>query len=505
MQRAARVEFARPRTGTANKTRPAAYTTVRMATSAPSTLGADHAAGAANRCWAVTEHEPTDLIAPWHGQNPPRPDTVISAMTGEIGHRVRILHRSMKPAPDDPASWVIAAAWDDSPEPLVIWSEHDRSRGRVLGVESELSRADPLTAYVRLVRALCAAAALRGGPNGAGAPEALPGAGDPAGSILDVNTGNRYDRTMLESKLLGPIEPPTGLLWNIHALDAHARDQALESAPAAATAGPAWVFSEGLARTGRPEIEMLEVAPDLAGIAVIVLNDLAELLLEVELPPPGEPLEIGPGLRIAFQPWEVAAAHVAEGVRGGMNRRVNGRGEPATGVRAAVCAAEPRGRFKPVWTWPRDVLETLARDKGVMYRSTRATARQTAMARATWSVLAEAHQAVARGARTDVAIRIMARFEDADAADRGAGVAGGAGGAEHLWMEPMTINGESARARLTHDALTIDGLRTGTTLDVERGRVSDWFVRCGDLRFDPDTAEALQGWVRAGLPREGSA
>ena len=63
---------------------------------------------------------------------------------------------------------------------------------------------------------------------------------------------------------------------------------------------------------------MLDVPASSADEAAGLLNEVAALWLEMELPAPGEPLEIGPQMSVQVRPWREGAAGLPDGTPGGL-------------------------------------------------------------------------------------------------------------------------------------------------------------------------------------------
>ncbi|MHC5002094.1 MAG: DUF4026 domain-containing protein [Planctomycetota bacterium] len=426
-------------------------------------LGLGIGPAAAPTAWRMPAPEPTNLIAPWPDPEAPDAETLGAAVADALGAAADV---EALPAPAPEIVELLLVRSDALPMPMALWCE--RSRGAapdglgteaaaarwVIGVEATLDPADPLAGYAAAMRML---ARIR--------PD-LP-------AVLDVNTGIWRGREMLRRQYAdAPVEPAADALWMIQVVGPGA--------------GPLWVRTVGLHRCGRPELELLEVPSAHRSAATALLNDVAALLLETTTwPAPGEPFEVGPGLRLLLQPAEEAAAFVAEGAAGAAMQRPDGAGPGA-----AVCDVEPRGSFRPVFTWPQSVIDAIEHGASAIYRAPRASRRQAELARATWPGLL-ASLAAAHGAG-ELETLVEAGFETAE------------GSREHLWFAVDDVVDDELDGRLAHAPSRITTLREGQSLRLRRDMVSDWLVRAGGRRYGPDNLAALEAWV-AGRSAGGSS
>lgn len=401
--------------------------------------------------WNALTPEPTSLIALWPHDAAPALDDVVAALARHLGEAAV---REALPADDPAVAWSAAVDLPCASAPVLLWAEpaqplddHERDALGVadcrwaLGVQTLLDRADPLTAFREIVHAI------------AGAYPRIP-------AILDLDTTRWYPRAELENVFApGGIEPAAEVLWTIQLVEGRA--------------GVTWLHTHGLRRCGRPELEMLEVPVARAAQAADLLQDVAGLLLERDVPAPGTAFEIGPDLLVSLRRWEDVAPHVSEDAPGGMSDRAGVRAEAHAGPSAVVCAfgADPDDR-----TWPRDAVARRARGEATVFVTTRATDRQAALARAAW-----AHFVDAFAAATDTArFGVKAGFPDDQARGR-----------EHLWFEVCRAERDRVEGRLMHEPLAVARLHEGdrTWIDIEQ--VSDWRILTAGAAFGPDDADRL--------------
>ncbi len=152
---------------------------------------------------------------------------------------------------------------------------------------------------------------------------------------------------------------------------------------------PLWISTVGLARVGKPELEMLEVPHELAEAALQVVDALAARFVSEDLPDAGAPFEAGPALSLALVPAKEAAETVSPEVAGSPADRARFGDAP----RAAICAAGQRGAFRKAWVPPTDELRDLAHLSTGLYLSRRVIEVRERHARATWADFAAAFAA----------------------------------------------------------------------------------------------------------------
>lgn len=128
-----------------------------------------------------------------------------------------------------------------------------------------------------------------------------------------------------------------------------------------------WLFTEGLRRWGRPELEMLEVPDRLASAGAALLDLLSPLLLEAS-PAPDTRWQVGPSAWVTLQEIAEVAPRLAEHAAGSLadRRRIFG---DSGGSRAVVCDPSPRGAYARVWVPPLALLEEILRGGGEFFRS----------------------------------------------------------------------------------------------------------------------------------------
>ncbi len=176
-----------------------------------------------------------------------------------------------------------------------------------------------------------------------------------------------------------------------------------------------WLFTEGLHRWGRPELELLEVPAPLAAAGAALLDLLAPLLVEAS-PPPDTRWQVGPSAWVTLQEIDEVLSRLprhAPGSGADRQRMFGDRG----GVRAAVCDPSPRGAYTRAWVPPQALLEEILRGGGEFFRSRQDAAIARAAGRrrvADWvRLLAGLEGAMEEG------VRVRLRIEAEDDASRG--------------------------------------------------------------------------------------
>ncbi|MCH8152000.1 MAG: DUF4026 domain-containing protein [Planctomycetes bacterium] len=413
--------------------------------------------------WVLPEPEPTTLIGLWPHERPPTMTEIRGALRRFIGVDVTV--GDEPPAADDSVLWTAVFELPGLPHPVIIWSEPakplppgelDDPQAEackwVLGAETVLDGEDPLSSYTRLVRAV------------AGSFQDIP-------AILDVNCTRWHLRHDINRLFLADgIEPSAEVLWIIHVVQKPAET------------GTAWLHTHGLWRCGRPELELLQIPGEYIGPACELLNTIAELSLDEPLPEPGEPLEVGRELAVTLEPWREAAKFLDHDTPGSIAARQPDADDPHQGIRAVICESKPRGTRRATWLWPKDIVLKVQRQDAALYRSQRATARQAALAQATWSQLIAAFSSVPGRTPPGWSFLIKAGFADEDLEPTNR---------EHLWFELLRLDGNRAEGRLINQPATVPRLNEGDVIWIDAAIVTDWRVCTPIGDFGPDEAAAI--------------
>jgi len=420
--------------------------------------------------WEGLAPEPMDLLALWPGEMPDAAG-VVAGLRAVLGDGVEVIAEIPASAPD--VVWSIALRWPGRDEGVVLWTEPARAAGLeelddeargcrwLVGVETVLDRADPLTSFADLVAALAAAF------------PAVP-------AILDVNTTTWHRREDLDRVFVDrDVEPPADVLWVVHAVG-----RSSEVVERGASGDTIWLHTHGLGRCGAPELELLELPAASAEMGGELISAAAALLLEHAPPPAGAPFGIGAGLNVTLLPWWNAIEFMADDEPGGLAHRGDGSDEAHTGVRAVICAAEPRGTMRQIWSWPKDVIDRLAGGDAALYLTSRATERQARLAQAGWGELVALAATPGEGAgECEPALLAVKAGLVADGDDTSR---------VHLWFEVDRVDADRARGRLAHEPHGIARLSKGDEEWIDAGAVTDWRVMTPSRGYGPEDLVALR-------------
>jgi len=299
-------------------------------------------------------------------------------------------------------------------------------------------------------------------------------------AILDVVTGEVYPRRRVDRDFLAQDAAPLErLLWRL------GRYESLPDGDS----NLILLGTHGLARCGIPELEMAEVPSELAEPAAVVLHTLAGLLLENSLPNPGESIEIGDELTVVLQPSETVSQFIAPASAGSEAWRTQARAHGLSEFslpRAVVCAVETVGRFRPLWVWPREIVERIADGRAVLYMTQHSIRSSERRARSTWATFAMAFASLTRTGNSqwqEIAHKgfvVQAPISPS-----------GEGRVEQSWFAVEKIDHDSVTVTVLERPVTRPELDPGTQLTISTSDVTDWRVEIGDELFEPDEVDDL--------------
>ncbi|MFO0827389.1 MAG: DUF2314 domain-containing protein [Phycisphaerales bacterium] len=445
-----------------------------------------HAAAAdIDRTWALPQPFPTSLVGIWPGRDLPSAERVIDLFTRFVGAPVAVIEEI---APEDDAiEWNRVIAVPGLPSPVIVWTERARAMGPddlpdpslanacwVVGCETLLSEQTPLDDFIALMRLL------------AGSIDQMP-------AVLDSMTRQWFLRGEIESQFLADEPLATeDVLWRVHAIG---RAEELEDED------HVWLYTVGLWRCGKPELEILELPGKHVQSGITLLNGIAALAIAAPLPRPGVVAAIGENLRVTFRPWQEVAEFVdVRSVGSTTDRRIAdepGALNPLMGVRAAVCDPEPRGSFRRIWSWPERAIRLLEEGRGAIYLSDRSTLQLARRARSTWNDFARAFSSVrsiiderltterpvSPPSEDRPAFLVKAAFEHSTDPERGR---------EHLWFEIRRVERDAVEGELLNAPQVATYLRQGDAVRIDLARVSDWRVILPGGGYGPSGTQALR-------------
>jgi hypothetical protein len=295
----------------------------------------------AEPAWQFAEVEPTTFVAFLVGEELPDPGDAFLAAQRAFGKEPQEVEPLPLEAPE--IAWAFSFGVPGREMPVVVWCERVARGATPDGLVPDARWAIAVQSVVDGARAVDDAVALGATAAGSG--------GARAALLFDALQRAAYAPEDFREIFLGEVDgalargelADESLLYRVELV---ARDPAQ---------GPYWLHTTGLARLGRPELELLEIPASLVAPAVALLESLAGRFIDDEPPHAGVPFEAGAGLRVALVPALEAIETLSPDAAGGVEDRARrGLGGP----RAAVCAAGKRGSYRAVWVPP---LEELAR------------------------------------------------------------------------------------------------------------------------------------------------
>ena len=450
------------------------------------------------RNWPGIEPQPTSLIALWPDDQAPTQTEVFAALAQYLDQAQLTVHE-----PEDLDEYagdrdVNDVQWmgiidlppradsDVRPIECIVWSEpampvppgeygvpEAEQASWIVGFEFMLDQDDPLSSYIDMMQMV------------SGSLGQVPGVLDPASTTC-------LSREMLDEMFLSSdVEPGSSCLWTIHAV-----------APSDETGQPSengiWLHTHGLERCGLPELELIEIPGQYVAASAELLEGLIDLLLDCGIPAPGTEFEIGSDIAVVFQPWQDVAPYLRDETPGSMRDREDPNLDEHLPSSAVVCAVEPRGQYREVWSWPEEVIARLHADEAVMFKTRRATERQATLARSLWDELATGFAALhdyipsepldmesLNGEPQDpVRFLVKAGFVQDDADDT-------EGRREHLWFELRSIDGDRIEGYLINKPLHIASLEQYAMVWMDRAQVSDWLIVTPEGSVNPSSVARM--------------
>lgn len=427
--------------------------------------------------WPELEPTPLQLVAFWPHADPPTAAEVLAALTAWMEASEPV--GSEMDLGEGEVTWAIECAIDGVQNPVALWCEKaldvDDAWRAMLGdaalcpwvirLQVQLDGDEGPNEYFQLLNLLAGSIA------------------DAAG-VLDVTTGQFVPRAELDQEVLAADAVPIDrLMWRIVRLPGVSDKADVPSSHVA-------ICTVGLGRIGRPELELLEVPVEHALAAEMVLDTLVPLLLEDELPLPGQPIEIGDGMVVALVPLADADRFVEESHAGSRawRDRIAAIGiDHVKSPRVAVCAASERGAFRKAWTWPQDAAQRIEEGNAVLYLAQREVDANARQAQRTFPLFATAFASLARAdapawrALAQEHFMVQAPVGGTDGDDR----------IEQAWYRVDHLDGDGV------DGLLVDRPRTRTDLEpgshhrIDRKAVSGWSVDLPGGSFRPSDCQTL--------------
>lgn len=416
--------------------------------------------------WRLEEPWPTTLVAPLSDADAPEADAVLAAAAKLFSGAIEVLE--IQPSIDDKHPWSLVVRVPGHPIPVLVACEKTKRMDEIpeplrpailaskwsLVIESLVSEEDPLGGWSRL--AIIAGAR----------PETI--------AIIDATTGRWFDRGEMDASLMDPeLGPPEDVLWRVQAVSS---DENLDE-------GTVWLFTRGLLRCGLPELELLELPGRHAAEGARLLDAMAGLLLEDGAPPPEVPYPLGPDLSVVLVSWAEVAETLDPESLGSEADRIALSQEtpnPLRARRAAVCGLEPKGSFRPIWTWPEEAIRSLGAPDVAIYRSDVSTNRSAALARRRWPEAIAAFDA-SRSGSSDPSLVLLAGVPVGKDAQ---------GRVEHGWLQVETADAGGGVGRLLRS--TIEGRPAGTEIEFTADLIDGWRLVRGSVATGPEDPGGLE-------------
>ncbi len=444
--------------------------------------------------WPELEPAPTQFVAFWPHPEPPSSAEVSAALGAwldqpePLGEEVSVGESGM--------SWAIECEVDGVANAVAVWCERalevDEAWRTMLGAAAEcrwvirlqtvLDEDDGADEYFLLLNLLAGSIA------------------DAVG-VLDVTTGQFLPRSELDREVLAEDAVPIDrLLWRIVRLPGVSDAAEVPSTHVS-------ICTVGLCRLSRPELELLEVPVAHALAAEMVLDTLVPLIMEDDLPLPGQPVEIGDGMVVSLVPLASADEFVEEANAGSRawRERIAGIGiDHVTLPRVAVCSPHEKGAFKKAWVWPAEAAAKIEEGNAVLYLAQREVDANARQAQRTFPLFATAFASLARSdapAWRDLAqgnFLVQAPVGGIDGDDR----------IEQVWYSVHHLDGDGVDGQLLERPRTRPELDPGSHHRIDREAVSGWSVELPSGTFRPSDCETMLeavDRVRESIPKERDA
>lgn len=240
---------------------------------------------------------------------------------------------------------------------------------------------------------------------------------------------------------------------------------------------PGWIHTHGLSRCGCLELELFDVKPDDSRLLGELLNSAAAFFLEQDLPPPGEPVEVGRDLPLLWLPWEAALSRHGPRSGGGKADR-----DEVHGVPSAVLYAPGRkvlGLFGSGLELPSKHLPVLE-GSPILYVSNAQTRRMEVLSRERLPVLQALFGKLGRNEHFKFLVKLGYPTVDPRFGTR-----------EHLWFEVHGFDGARVDATCINSPHAVPTLREGQRGVHELELLSDWTIFCPLGRFDAERVGVL--------------
>lgn len=377
---------------------------------------------------------PTTLIAFWPGDARPVRETLVKRSSA-IGVRIENQQADAQAAN---LAWHFVAQLPNAPEKSYIWCEANTDENKIgdaaldacswiVGLQTVLDANDPAGTYDSILAAMLELA-----------PET------PA--VLDVNTSLCHARETIESMRFDDAPPATDWLWRVDVVqEAQAKPGRFDHD------AKVQLRTAGLDRCARPELAIDNVPHHLIDPAVTLLNILADHFIDQTPPEPVMPFAIGPDIYLQLQ-------------------SVGG----ADGTQFAQVVADKSDGNQEC---PLAALEQIADGAAPLYVSTRATARQAALARREWHAL---EQMYLDNAQHRYYVKAAVQSTDNNSGER-----------EHIWLHITSIEDGRVNAKLMHNNLVTNDFAEEDIFIIDPSGITDWRIETPSGLIGPSDVQRM--------------
>ncbi len=258
--------------------------------------------------------------------------------------------------------------------------------------------------------------------------------------------------------------PPADTLYRTHAVVATMEEEC------GTPTSPVWVHTHGLARTGLPDLELLDVPPHCLTAAAKLVNLLAACCIgEPETLREGMSVEVVRGHPVSVRSLAEVAARLRADQAGSLQD--DARSPDHLGYRMAVVDPDAPART------PIGCLEALAAGATVAGGSRLETRRRAERARDAWPAFGMAFARHRTDADYEFIVQLGHPVAGAPPVPGGLPLIGDhVEEREHLWFQVLAIAPDRVRARLLDEPLAVPALRPGDVAWHDLDLLSDWTV-----------------------------
>ncbi len=283
--------------------------------------------------------------------------------------------------------------------------------------------------------------------------------------FFDVTACRTHGASWVREVIDSNVPPPPQSLFAIHAVIAEK-----------GTRGGSWLHTHGLTRCGIPELEIVDVKGEAVHSCGLLLNTVAAMFLEGDMPEPATPFLPGADMELLWLPWQKGLSWIKRGRLGGPDDRDEYHSGPS-----AILFAPRRRLFIRRLGCPSVYLPILEGNP-LLYVSSMETRRMAALALERLDRFAELFAGNAGTEDWVFLVKLGYQVDDAQEEDD----------REHLWFEVHHLHGDRCEATLLNEPYGISTMHEGHRGEHELSLLTDWQILCPYGRFSADTVIHLQ-------------